>query len=87
MKVSKLNKSCCPTGLFCCMHRFTIYTCGTKPQFNDSLMTQFNRGKGYEGTNHRHSPTVTPVIDFTDEPVIQCVVLVVEKTFADIANK
>ena len=35
-------------------------------------------------TNQGHSHTkVTPVIDFTGEPVIQCDVLVAENTFVD----
>ena len=35
-------------------------------------------------TNQGHLPTkITPVIDFTDEPVIQCDVAVEENTFVD----
>ena len=31
------------------MHRFTISTCDTFPQFNDDLRTEFNEEKSYQG--------------------------------------
>ena len=40
--------SFCPKRLFSGLHLLTMSICETVPQFSDSLMTQFNKGKGWE---------------------------------------
>ena len=49
------------------MHRFTISTCDTFPQFNDDLRTEFNEEKSYQGI--RRIKTLSFKIQVTSKKV------------------